>query len=89
MVPFLFIFAQIKSNMKNKNTIEGPEELFNETLRDLDRVSELSQNDKMFIAHMMFQNFWMALDSIISEDELEPWGKKLDEIFQMRLDNTN
>ena len=87
MVPFLFIFAQIKSNMRNKNTIEGPEELFNETLRDLDRVSELSQNDKMFIAHMMFQNFWMALDSIISEDELEPWGKKLDEITEMRITN--
>ena len=75
--------------MRNKNTIEGPEELFNETLKDLDRVSTLSNDEKMFIAHMMFTNFWMALDSILSEDELEPWVKKLDEIFQMRLDNTN
>lgn len=87
---FLLYLHQIKSNMDNKNTIEGPEELFNEMVKDLNSAyfsDKLHDREKMAIVHMMFQNFWMALDSILSEDELEPWGKKLDEIFQMIIEN--
>jgi hypothetical protein len=76
--------------MENNNTIEGPDELFDEIVKDLNRksISEiLTKDEKLFIAHMMFQNFWMALGSIISENDLEPWGKKLDEISQMRIEN--
>ena len=76
--------------MENNNTIEGPEELFNEMIKDLDSSyfsDKLSYYEKTAIVHMMFQNFWIALGSIISEDELEPWGKKLDEISQMIIEN--